>query len=102
MDQNGGSNRRKAFAERSLGYALRAAGDFRAADAFSKAADSFAKLYGADGVEVGMTRTILAECLRQELRMTEAERRLHSVSTFSRRTGATSFCPKQPGNAGFA
>ncbi len=75
MDQNGGSNRRKAFAERSLGYALRAAGDFRAAaDAFSKAADSFAKLYGADGVEVGMTRTILAECLRQELRMTEAER----------------------------
>lgn len=74
LEASGGSRRRKAFAQRALGQAERGLGNFSgAAVALEQAASSFAALYGADAMEVGMTRTIVAECHRQELRLAEAE-----------------------------
>jgi len=75
MDAAGGSNRRKAFAQRALGYAQRALGNVdEATVAFEHAAVSFAQLYGADGFEVGITKGDQCQALRQLLRLSDAER----------------------------
>lgn len=74
MEANGGSNRRLAFAQRTVGQAERALANFATAAVwFERAANAFAALYGPDGVEVGMTRSTLAECHRQQLHLAEAE-----------------------------
>ena len=75
MQASGGSNRRKAFAERILGTAQRLMGDVdSAALSFASAATSFETLYGENGIETGITRGELATTLRLQLRLAEAER----------------------------
>lgn len=74
LQRSGEVTRKLAFAQRSVGYAQRALGDYdNAVLAFEKAITMFAMLFGADGMEVGLTQATLAECYRQQLRLGAAE-----------------------------
>ncbi|MBL8309890.1 MAG: protein kinase [Burkholderiales bacterium] len=80
LRRSGETTRRLAFAQRTVAFAERALGDYdRAIAAFESAASMFATLYGPDGREVGFTMTILAECYRQQLKLTKA----HELATTS-------------------
>jgi eukaryotic-like serine/threonine-protein kinase len=74
LKEFGTNGRRLAFAERSLAFAQRALGNCEAGvESFAAAAASFTALYGADAMEVGVTRDLSSECYRQLLQFAEAE-----------------------------
>lgn len=69
-----GAVKLKATAYRSLGHANRALGNFEAAlTAYRRSIEFFTQLSGPDNVEVGETMGGVAACLRQLLRLSEAE-----------------------------
>ena len=74
LSRKPGALKLKATAERSLGHAQRALGNFELAlAAYRRSVDYFTQLSGADNDEVGETMGGVSACLRQLLRLPEAE-----------------------------